>query len=308
MIVDAPTRSAGSHVSRERLLELGRSALRFTTRAERLRIWRLFKEKAERPPTLRELFEREGDSFAVSVSLVEGASRWNGLRIARSMWNLRWSKASSIVPSTETWQKLLPTLRDDTGHVMKRDRSGSVIAKTIEVDGQTLELIVKRPTFKPGFKGWLQRRRTSRVRQVWKRATRLLSRGIDCEWPTLVLDRHERGALADQLIVFERVPGTVLSELDLAGLGSKRDLLMRRLGSVLRTIESLGWSHFDTKTTNWIITTDCFGDPQPILIDVIGVRFYPWRGFSLKRLIRALKTHPQFTEIDERALRCGYER
>ena len=42
------------------------------------------------------------------------------------------------------------------------------------------------------------------------------------------------------------------------------------------------------------------------LIDVDGVRHYSWRGEGIRRLLRSMRDHPQYTPADSLALCRGY--
>jgi hypothetical protein len=276
VIVDAPLRPHAGHVTRERLYELARSVLGQTTATERLRVWQLFKEKRERAPTLRTLFRGVRDIAPLPIHSIDG-----------------WDVAFSSHVDEPLFRKLIDP---SAGDPIKSDASGSIR----DIDGY----IVKRPAFKNGVKGWLQRRRRwSKALVIWRKTYRLIQRGFVCEQPVLAADRRDGLAIADQVVVFRRVEGRTLERFDLASLSrARRDTLMFRIGRVLKQIESLGWSHFDTKTSNWIITPD----GNPVLIDLYGLRFYRWRGFAMKRLLRALKLHEQFDAQDGEMLRAGY--
>ena len=75
---------------------------------------------------------------------------------------------------------------------------------------------------------------------------------------------------------------------------------------MLRQIEQLGFTHMDAKSTNWIVTNPPGGKPQPVLVDLDGVRHYRWSGAGIERLLRAMKQHPQYTPADSLALCRGF--
>jgi hypothetical protein len=283
VIVDAPLRSHAGHVTRERLFELGRSVLPSTSASDRLRVWKLFKENRERAPTLQELFRGASDDV-------------EGQRMEIDGWIVDFAGRSPESLASSRSEQFTRLIDERQGTIIKQDASGSIR----DVDG----FIVKRPAFKGGVKGWLQRRRSrSKAHVIWRKTWRLIYRGFACEEPVLVADKRQGGAIVDQVVVFRRVEGVTLEKFDLASLDrGRRDALMFRMGRMLKRIESLGWSHFDTKTSNWIITPDA----KPVLIDLYGLRFYPWRGFAMKRLVRAFKLHQQFDARDEESLRSGY--
>ena len=46
--------------------------------------------------------------------------------------------------------------------------------------------------------------------------------------------------------------------------------------------------------------------PQPILIDIDGIRFRRWRELGVRRILRSLKDKKDFNADDSLALRRGY--
>jgi hypothetical protein len=83
-------------------------------------------------------------------------------------------------------------------------------------------------------------------------------------------------------------------------------MLFRRTGRILRRIEKAGFSHFDAKASNWIIYQDDVTGPQPILVDVDGIRRRQWIALGIQRLLRSMRDHPQYTPADSLALCQGY--
>src|SRR5439155_16500956 len=69
---------------------------------------------------------------------------------------------------------------------------------------------------------------------------------------------------------------------------------------------ALGFTHFDAKSTNWIIHDDPLVGPTPILVDVDSVRHYLWSAEGIRRLLRSMKDHLQYTPQDSLALCQGY--
>jgi hypothetical protein len=109
------------------------------------------------------------------------------------------------------------------------------------------------------------------------------------------------------VIVFERLPGSTLSEVDLDNMRvSEREMLFRRTGKTLRRIDQLGLSHFDAKASNWIVQPDPKLGPRPILVDVDGIRFRRWPALGISRLLRAMRDHRQYTPADSLGLCQGY--
>ena len=75
---------------------------------------------------------------------------------------------------------------------------------------------------------------------------------------------------------------------------------------IVRKIDDVGFSHFDSKSSNWIVMPDEKRGPTPVLVDVDGVRFYPWSTFGVRRLLRSMRDHRQYTPADSLALCQGY--
>jgi len=84
-------------------------------------------------------------------------------------------------------------------------------------------------------------------------------------WALLFVERRRLGYVTDALVVFERVPGPTLADVDLARLApGDRGSLFRRTGKILRRIDAMGWAHFDAKASNWIaFNPDSPGDAGP---------------------------------------------
>ena len=123
----------------------------------------------------------------------------------------------------------------------------------------------------------------------------------------LVLQKRAFGYITDAVIVLERVPGDSLAHVDLDAISPpQRDQLFRRAGSILRKIEEFGMSHFDAKSNNWIVRDDPKLGPGPILVDVDGIRFRRWRALGIRRLLRSMLDHPQYTPQDSLALCQGH--
>ncbi len=309
LIVADAARPLAGIVTSERLRELDRSTRLVTRAGERLRVWRHF--TSEPPPR---------GSRSDANALVRDAARGVGAfgRIAIDDWVGRfvrqvpmavpWSRLGDAVFDVAFWRDALPLVQSsDSSKVFKSDPSGIVCAKTLRVNGADIELIVKRPAFKPGLKGEIQRWRTARVARVWKKTWRMLGLGFACELPLFWLERRSGGRIVEQIIAFERVSGETMAKVDLDGPGTAhREDLLYACGRVLRRIEAMRFTHADAKNTNWIAWRDPSGRDRPVLIDLDGIRFYPWRGLGIERFVRAMKTHAQITEEDVRAIEHGY--
>ena len=207
---------------------------------------------------------------------------------------------------------LLDLARDWLGHrgyrVLKSDESSLVETKRIEIDRTPIEVVVKSPKLGGGFKRWLRLYRPARVVRTLDKTLKLQSIGVACEYPVFAMERRHRGRLLDQLFLAERVPGTTLAAFDLDSISNDaRKALLMACGQSLADIERRGWTHFDAKTTNWIVFADA-NSHVPVLIDCDGMRTYRWRGAGIQRLIRALSQHPAHRQADIEALLSGYQR
>ena len=111
------------------------------------------------------------------------------------------------------------------------------------------------------------------------------------------------------MTIFERVPGESLDQVDLASISANnRDMLFRRAGRYLRIIEKTGYVHYDSKSTNWIVYQDAAHGAIPVMIDVDGIRplNYWLQLWGIRRILRAMKQHPQYTPADSVALCEGF--
>jgi hypothetical protein len=122
-----------------------------------------------------------------------------------------------------------------------------------------------------------------------------------------MMERRRLGYVVDTLIVLERVPGPTLAAVDLNAIPpARRDMLLRRVGRILRRIEQLGFSHFDAKASNWIVRPDERRGETPVLIDIDGIRQRTWVALGIERLLKSMRKHPQYTPADSLALCQGY--
>lgn len=300
----------GGLVTDERLRELGCSTRFVTGDAERLRLWKHFSNAPMPRPARRDAAALVRDAMSGEVSFgTLSHEQWTGRFAKQLPFVIPWSSLNGTVLRADAWRTILPQLIDGSHDgVLKNDRSGRVYPQRVTLGDREIDLIVKRPAFKPGLRGTLQQFRTSRVMRTWKKTWRMLGLGFRCEIPLLMIE-HRRGArVVDQLLICERVPGDTLARVDLDGLpDAARFSLLRDAGRVLRRIESFGFTHADAKNTNWIAWTDGRDRILPVLIDLDGIRFYRWRGLGYERFVRAMKLHPHARSNDLDAIAAGYQ-
>ena len=223
----------------------------------------------------------------------------------------RWSQASSLTITQEDWDRELPKLWEqierDELQVLKRSRSGDVLAGELTLGGRRLEVVVKRPRKRYWWRYINELPRRSRSWRTWVKAWNLIARNLPTAWPLLVMEKRRLGYIVDSISIFERVPGPTLRRVELDALESgQREMLFRRAGRILRMIDNTGLSHFDAKASNWIVRADEKLGPSPVPIDADAVRFRRWPALGVRRLLRSMKEHEQYTPQDSLVLCLGY--
>jgi tRNA A-37 threonylcarbamoyl transferase component Bud32 len=303
---------------RDDVMALQHEAARFATRSELRRTWDLLMPGTAMPARnplaarlrrrfLRTIF-RDGPAFGTIR-----CQGWAGVFTKATTCARRWSIASQISPTRDQWlviwPKLLAEIEQGTLTVLKQDSSGDVLSTQIELCGRPIGIILKRPKRKHLHRYILDLVRPARARRMWKKAWQLNIRNLPTEWPMLLMEKRVLGYVTDSLIVFERVPGKTLDQTDLDALSPPdRQTLFRRLGRILRTLEHSGLAHYDAKSTNWIIVEDDHLGPTPIMIDLDGIRPLTWKrlGCGIRRLLRSMRQHPQYTPSDSLELCRGF--
>lgn len=318
-------------LSRADLLVLGHSAQAHATRSELLRGWKRLvgapddRKRPPLPPLANPVSKRQwrksvermtspGDGAVDRVRFTPpNGSEYRGLCFTRQRFPWRYAPASHLTLSPADWARELPRLweqlRAETLQPLKRSPSGDVWAGEVVLAGVPIEVVIKRPYRRKLYRYLTEIGRGSRTWRAWWKSWALIARGIPAAWPLLFLERRTAGAVTDQLLICERVPGTQLDRIDLRSLApDDRDRLLRRVGRLLRRIDDTGLVHFDTKASNILIRPDLSTGPTPVLVDVDGVRTYTWRGEGLRRLLRSMRDHhPHFTDADAASLTFGYD-
>jgi hypothetical protein len=261
------------------------------------------------PRQWRKLMERTRGENEYFGRLRLGA--WSGFFFKRYKYPRRWAPASAIQVQAEDWQRAWPLLWgqivSDQLTSIKSSASGDVLGGEAVLGGRPIPIVVKRPYRRYWYRYLNEIGRGSRAWRAWRKAWSLIIRDLPTAWPLLVLQKRAFGYITDAVIVLERVPGESLAHVDLDALApAARDGLFRRTGAILRKIEEFGMAHFDAKSTNWIVRDDAKLGPGPILVDVDGIRFRRWRALGIRRLLRSMLDHPQYTPQDSLALCQGY--
>jgi hypothetical protein len=300
------------------VLALGHSAARFATRTELLRGW-LVLNPDEPWPRVNPLSRAKWDSLARRCRREDSdfgtfrSGPWIGHFVRSSRFAVPWSLASRLDVAHKDWETAWPTLlaqlESDQLTTIKRDPSGEIYSGEIVLAGRPIQIFVKRPRRRFLYRYLVDLFRPVRAERMWIKAWKLIARDLPCEFPLLLMKRRVMGYTTDSLIVFERVPGTMLNQIDLDSMtAAQRELLFRRAGHILRAIERGGLAHYDSKSVNWIVFDDALRGPIPVMIDLDGIRaLNAWLvAWGIHRLLRAMKQHPQYTPEDSLALCQGY--
>ncbi|HEY0008601.1 MAG TPA: hypothetical protein VGB55_07750, partial [Tepidisphaeraceae bacterium] len=297
----------------EHLWQLAHNAEPFATRADRLRVWASLVPEADLPHVDKRKMARYADNLRNDAVVPITIGAWSGTYRQRSIDAVPWSIASGMAIDSsqwlQAWPRLVERLAADRLDVLKRDRSGDVLAGQIELGEHLIDVIVKRPRNKFWYRYVLDCFRASRGRRTFDRTRQLQIRHLPVEYPLIVMERRVGGYVVESVDVFERVPGETLEQINLDRLTAKdRADLFFACGRLLRRIEETGLSHPDAKSSNWIVYFLPSGRPVPVLIDAYGVR--PLRNSSqlkgIQRLLRAMRNHPQYTPDDSLQLCLGF--
>jgi len=238
--------------------------------------------------------------------------RWRGVYTCRSRFARAGSPASRLQIAHADWERAWPELlqRLESGEFtrLKHDASGEIVMGEVVIAGRSIPVVIKRPRNKFWYRYVLDVFRPSRARRMWVKTWKTIVRGFPTEWPMLLMERRVMGYVTDALVVFERVEGPTLAEVNLDALPPvDRDTLFRRAGRSLRLLEQRGLQHMDAKSTNWVVAPDVHG-PLPVMIDLFGIRtmIFTRVTWGVRRLLRAMREHPQYTPADSLALCSGY--
>lgn len=298
------------------VLQLAHSVRGLATRTDLQRGWQRLAGGAAMPAHnrisrywWRKLLNRSSGENAYFGRLRDGP--WRGMFFKREKYPRRWAAASGLEISADDWQKQWPMLLENIQagqlEIIKTSPSGDVLAGQITLAGKPLQAIVKRPYKRYWYRYLNEIGRGSRSWRAWRKAWKLIVRDIPTAWPLLVMQKRRMGYITDSVIVFERVDGPTLASVDLNILDTaQRETLFRRTGGILREIESFGFAHFDAKASNWIVQCDDKLGLRPILIDVDGIRGRRWPALGIRRLLRSMREHPQYSVADSLALCQGY--
>ncbi|MBC7785309.1 MAG: hypothetical protein H7144_15865 [Burkholderiales bacterium] len=295
-------------LSDEHLMQFAHAAESRATRADRLRVWRALMDDKPIPRDRARNARYKKDLRTDPIQSI-GIDDWRATFRARPVEPLAYSQASRLSIEASDWQREWPRLvariNADQLEVLKRDRSGDVLAGEITLQGRPIDVIVKRPRNKFWYRYLLDFFRASRARRLWNKTRWLQVRHIPTEYPLAVMEKRRWGYVVDAVALFERVPGSALDRADLNEMppGDREDFF-RACGRILRKIEDTGLTHTDAKSSNWIVFNN-----QPVLIDAYGIRKLNsfLQLFGIRRLLRAMRDHPQYTPTDSLHLCLGFQ-
>jgi tRNA A-37 threonylcarbamoyl transferase component Bud32 len=304
---------------RSHLFQLGHSVARYATATDLQRGWDLFGDRGPLPrrnpvssriwSSFMQRITSEDDYFGLLG--LEAGRGWSGVFFKQYKYPYRWSAISQLQITREDWAaqwpSLLAQIESDSLPILKRTRSGDVLTAELTLGGRPVSVIIKRPRRRRWYRYINEIGRGGRARRAWYKSWRLVIRNLPAAWPVLLMENRKFGYMTDAIVIFERVPGPTLATADLDALPSPaRDMLFRRTGRLLRRIDQLGFAHFDAKASNWIVFTDPHRGPMPVLIDPDGIRRRRWLALGIRRLLRSMQEHPQYTIPDSLALAQGY--
>lgn len=284
----------------------------YASRSDKLRVWRALVPKSDLPPKdagPARWFRGEED-VEIDISQRDGLSS----RYVRSFSQTpSWSSFRGQVKPDE-WRGqsagLIERVESGLLQALKRDASGEVVTDRLTLGGRELEVVIKRPQPKRRFRDFLFIFRVARARRIWEKTFWLVRRNLPVERPLYLFEPKELSERQSRsFIVFERVPGTTLADFDLDTLTpGDREKLFLSIGRILRRIEDTGLTHTDAKSSNWIVAPTPDGGVTPVMVDAYGIR--KWNIFlalfGLRRLLRAMKQHPQYTPDDSRNICLGF--
>lgn len=305
----------------EHMLRLAHDARGLATRTDLVCAWQVLAPEAQVPESntltprlwqriIRTIFGRGAGTHFQRIH----NGGWQGVFTRLAPRPLRWSRASRIVALQEDWQRawpiLLQQIESDQLSVIKRDAAGDVLRGEVILNGQPIDVVVKRPKRKRFSQYLIDLVRPARASRSWDKTWKMLIRDVPAEFPMILMERRVPilGYALDGIVVYEHVPGgKTLAKADLDEIPpDARQRFFDRAGRILRRIDDLGYAHADAKSTNWMVFEDPADGPTPVLIDLDGLRYYPWAMLGFNRLMRAMRQHPQFTPDDSLHLCKGY--
>ncbi len=296
----------------QQLMQFAHNVEPFASKSDRMRVWRALLPDQPIPQDRRRLKRYAADLNSDAIAPI-ACGEWHGWFKQQHDRPLAHSIASRLEVDHADWQRewalLEQKLRADQLDILKRDRSGDILATQITLLGHPIDVIVKRPRHKYWYRHLLGAFRASRAKRLWDKTRWLLVRRIAVEYPLIVMQRRVLGYVVESVAVFERVPGMTLDHADLNVMtDDNRENFFRSCGRILRKIEDTGLTHTDAKSSNWIVYNPDDGNAEPVLIDCYGIRRFNLflQLFGIRRLLRAMKDHPAYTPTDSLHICLGF--
>jgi tRNA A-37 threonylcarbamoyl transferase component Bud32 len=202
-------------------------------------------------------------------------------------------------------------LRDPDGvfeasPLLKNSRSSTVASTSIEIDGASLPVIVKRFRVTSQADPWTALVRPTAALRSWLLGHGLLERGIPTARPLVVLHRRQAGLVREGYLVTEKfepvqeLNAYVRSVADLPPMEARGRLVrqVERVAQAVRDLHRCRLSHRDLKAANLLVTSvaaeeTSTGAPRPFgsmsvaalprttnlwFIDLVGVRLHDHLG------------------------------
>ena len=298
------------------LLKLGLSVHDVATRTDLLRAWRRLANSAalprhnrQWPKHLRKMQSRIMGENQYFGRLADGP--WRGVFFRYTKYPRRWASISELLVQTEHWQgewpNLLKRIEADQLDILKRSPSGDVLTGQIVLGGRPIDVVIKRPRRKKWVRFFSEIGRGSRARRAWRKSWSLIHRDLPTAWPVLLMEKRVMGYVTDAVILYQHLPGEPLSQVNLDEMPPEaRGSLFHRTGRLLRLLEQSGLYHWDAKSSNWMVVPDAVTGAYPVMVDVDGIRSNWGIGEGMRRLLLAMKEHPQYTPEDSYHLCKGY--
>ncbi len=322
----------------------------FTTRSQRLRFlkhylresgaggtlrgWQLLVEHMGRRHTRGQLASRDrrvvGRNKYFSPLRLPGG--WRGHVVLASKRVMAGSRAGRMQFTREGWQAVLGDvdglLQGEGVEVVKDSPSGTVVRRRIEIDGQGVDVYIKRPRRKQWWKLLSDCFRPSRPLRAFVQGHQLLARRIGTALPLAAMERRVGPFLLDSILVTETVDAPVLDTFLRTWLTGRprndigltvpqqRHLaqeVLWQLGRMVQRLHDSGFAHRDLKAANVLVRWGCGDPPEIVLIDLDGLarRWHlgPKRRFQgLMRLNVSLLQCPEVNHAGRLRMLLGYLR
>lgn len=275
--------------------------LRVTGGPGTLRGWQLMIEDFARRHRRKQFAKRDGrimgqNRYFTPLRLAGG---WRGHAIKASKWAPPGSRAAHVEFTRADWERALADvdalLAVQAGEVVKDSPTSLVIRRRLVVGGHELDVFIKQPRRKKGYKVLLDCFRSARSLRAFRLGHALLTRRIATAVPLAAIERRSGPVLHQSILITEAVDGVQLNHFLTLRLGAHRGShgldaderrrlgqdVLRELGILLQRLHDNQFAHRDLKTNNMMVRWDRQSPPQLVLIDLDGLSMH--RRLSLRR-------------------------